>query len=77
MRRLKAGLAPSTVKRDLAGLKAALNRAMKWGYTPSNPSKGVTLKADQHYRVRYLSDTERKNLLKAMKERDDKNKTVG
>jgi site-specific recombinase XerD len=70
--RLKSGVTPSTVKRDLAELKAALNRAVKWGYAPDNPAKGVTLKVDQHHRVRYLSDTERKNLLKALKERDDK-----
>jgi integrase len=70
--RMKSGVSPVTVRRELAELKAALNRAMKWGYAPSNPAKGVTLKVDQHYRVRYLSDTERRNLLKALKERDDK-----
>jgi integrase len=71
MGRLKAGLNPATVRRDLAQLKSALTRAMKWGYAPSNPAKDVTLKVEQHYRVRYLSDTERKNLLKALKERDE------
>jgi len=70
--RLKSGVKPTTVKRDLAELKAALNRAMKWGYAPDNPAKGVTLKVDQHHRVRYLTDTERKNLLKTLKERDNK-----
>ena len=70
--RLKSGVSPTTVKRELAELKAALNRAVKWGYAPDNPAKGVTLKVDQHYRVRYLSDSERKNLLKALQDRDDK-----
>lgn len=73
--RMKSGISPVTVKRELAELKASLNRAVKWGYAPSNPAKGVTLKVDQHHRVRYLSDTERKNLLKALKERDDKKRT--
>jgi len=40
--RLKSGVTPSTVKRDLAELKAALNRAVKWGYALDNPAKGVT-----------------------------------
>ena len=70
--RLKSGVSPATVKRELAELKASLNRAMKWGYAPDNPAKGVTLKVDQHHRIRYLSDTERKNLLKALAARDGK-----
>ena len=70
--RLKSGVTPSTVKRDLAELKAALNRAVKWGYASDNPAKGVTLKVDQHHRVRFLTDTENKNLLKALQERDNK-----
>lgn len=70
--RLKSGISPATVKRELAELKAALTRAVKWGYAGYNPAKGVTLKVDQHHRVRYLTGTERKNLLKALRERDDK-----
>lgn len=70
--RMKSGVSPATVKRELAELKAALSRALKWRYTSSNPAKGVTLKADQHYRVRYLKDSERKKLLIALTDRDDK-----
>ncbi len=70
--RLKSGTSPATVKRELAELKAALNRAVKWGYATDNPARGVTVKVEQHHRVRYLSEAERKNLLKALKERDDK-----
>ncbi|MFC1702417.1 integrase, partial [Pseudomonadota bacterium] len=70
--RMKSGVSPVTVKRELAELKAALNRAVKWGYAPDNPSKGVTLKVDEHHRVRYLTDPERKNLLNALQERDNK-----
>jgi site-specific recombinase XerD len=71
MTRLKAGLSPSTVRRDLAELKASLSRAMKWGYAPDNPAKGVTVKVEQHHRIRYLTDTERTNLLKALSVRDE------
>lgn len=70
--RLKSGVSATTVKRELAELKAALNRAMKWGYSAYNPAKGVSIKVDQHHRVRYLSEKERKNLLKALADRDDK-----
>jgi len=73
--RMKSGVSPATVKRELAELKAALSRAVKWGYAPGNPAKGVTLKVDQHYRVRYLKASERKKLLKALSERDDEKRT--
>ncbi len=55
--RLKAGLAASTVQRDLSALKAALNRAVKWGYAGTNPAQGVTVKVEMDARVRYLSDS--------------------
>lgn len=68
--RLKAGLAASTVQRDLSALKAALNRAVKWGYAGTNPAQGVTVKVEMDARVRYLSDNERKKLLAALFTRD-------
>jgi integrase len=72
MRRIKAGLASSTVKRDLAELKSALNRAMKWGYLASNPAAHVKVKVEKHHRVRYLNDKERTALIKALQARDRK-----
>ena len=69
--RLKSDVSPATVKRELAELKAALSRATKWGYAPHNPARGVTLKADQHYRVRYLTESEREKLLDALRRRDE------
>jgi integrase len=75
MQRLKAELAPSTVKRDLAELKSALNRAMKWGYIESNPARHVKVKVEKHYRVRYLNDKERKALLNALEARDQKRRS--
>ena len=72
MQRLKAGLAPVTVRRDLAELKAALSRAVKWGYMSSNPARNVKVKVERHFRVRYLTDPERKALLSALEARDKK-----
>lgn len=70
MQRLKSGLASSTVKRDLAELKSALTRAVKWGYITHNPAQNIKVKVERHHRVRYLSDTERTALLKALRARD-------
>jgi integrase len=72
MQRLKSGLAASTVRRDLTELKAALTRAVKWGYITSNPARHVKVKVETHHRVRYLTDNERTALLDALEERDRK-----
>jgi integrase len=61
---------PNTVKRDLGSLKGALNLAVKWGIIGSNPAAPVIVKVPKEHRVRYLSDKERKRLLKALTERD-------
>jgi integrase len=73
--RLKAGLSPSTVKRDLNALKAGLNRAVKWGYASQNPAQGVKIRVEQDDRVRYLTSDERKRLLKALEARDTEKAT--
>ena len=75
MQRLKSGLVPNTVRRDLAELKAALTRATNWGFTPVNSALRVKVKVEQHYRVRYLTDVERTKLLSALKTRDDKKRS--
>lgn len=68
--RLKSGLSPDTVRRDLAQLKAALKIAVVSGLIPSNPAKPVKVKVPKHHHVRYLSDDERQSLLTTLKERD-------
>jgi integrase len=72
MQRLKSGRAPSTVRRDLAELKAALSRAVNWGHVPSNPAKNIKVKVEKHHRVRYLTDQERTALVNALNARDKK-----
>ncbi|MDZ4728425.1 MAG: site-specific integrase, partial [Xanthomonadales bacterium] len=65
---------PATVKRDLAGLKTALNKAVSWGIIESNPAgagrDSITVKTPDDKRVRYLADDERKGLLGALIARD-------
>jgi hypothetical protein len=61
----------STAKRDLATLKAALNRAVKWNLIGANPAEHVTIKAPQKMVDRYLSDEERTRLMDALTERDE------
>jgi integrase len=61
---------PATVKRDLAALKTALARAVKWGIVGSNPAAPVIVKVPKESRVRYLSPGERKRLLEALSARD-------
>jgi integrase len=72
MQRLKSGLSPITVRRDLAELKAALSKAVKWRLISVNPTQHVKVKAERHHRVRYLTEAERSSLLKALKDRDEK-----
>jgi integrase len=67
--RLKA-VKPTTVRRDLAVLKAALNKAVKWTLIEFNPSAHVQVRVPTDNRVRYLCDKERQRLVEAMKERD-------
>jgi len=67
--RLKA-VKPTTIRRDLAVLKTALSKAVKWGLIDSNPSAHVQVKIPTENHVRYLSESERKRLLEALAERD-------
>lgn len=63
---------PSTVKRELAKLKAALTLAVRWGKIAKNPATHVTVKVPKEKRVRYLDADERKRLFDAMAARDKK-----
>lgn len=64
-------ISKTTAWRDLAGLKAVLSKAVKWGMLARNPFQGVRVKAAKPRSVvRFLSTTEEKRLRDALRERD-------
>ncbi len=71
-KRLKAGVKPATVNRDLDRIRGALSRAVDWGMLPAHPLKAVKrAKGDDNSRVRYLSMAEEKRLRKALEKREE------
>jgi len=71
-RRLKAGIHPRSVNRDVESLRAALRRAADWGLTPEHPlAKVKPLKVDTSARVRYLSSAEEDRLREALDAREE------
>jgi integrase len=65
--RKESGIADSTINRDVAALRAALNRAVDWGLIESNPLKKLKqIKTDRQGVVRYLDPAEELRLLAAL-----------
>ncbi len=63
------GRSPATVNRYLAVLSHAFTVAMKeWEWVDENPFRKVSKLTEPRGRIRFLSDTERANLLKACQE---------
>lgn len=72
-KRLKQGIKPTTINRDIGALKAALSKAVLWGYIDSNPLAAVKLcKVDRSPRVRYLDADEETRLLEALIQRESR-----
>ena len=64
-KRLKVGMKPATVNREIAGLKCMFNFAMRNKKAKENPMKYVKLLQENNTRVRYLSEEELVKLLNA------------
>ena len=65
--RLKSGIQPSTVNRDVTALRAALSKAVEWGLISENPLKGLkNAKVDKSPRIRFLDGREEAALREAL-----------
>lgn len=70
--RLRAGIKPTTVNRDLDRLRACLTKAVEWKMLPANPISTVKRsKGGASSRVRYLSADEEKRLRSALAAREE------
>lgn len=70
--RLKAGIQKRTINRDLAPLKAALNRAVTWKLIKANPLADLApFEVDPNGVVRFLETEEEKRLYAALSGEDD------
>jgi integrase len=69
--RLKDGISPATVNRDLARLSGCLTKAIEWKMLTEHPVRGVKpAKGGDEHRIRYLSADEEKALRKALEARE-------
>lgn len=69
--RLKDGISPATVNRDVIRIKALVAKAVEWKFLAENPLKTVKrAKGEADIVVRYLSDAEERALRKALGERE-------
>jgi integrase len=75
IQRLESGMKPTTVNRQLASLKAALSRAVTWGFIHEHPlAKMILLKVDTNPKPRYLSEEEESALRQALDDREAANR---
>lgn len=59
------GAMPATVHNDIRCLRRALSKAVEWEVLRTNPLQGIRLYRENNARTRFLSDTERGELLRA------------
>jgi len=69
--KIKSGLKPATLNRQLMALKAVLSKALEWGVIDKHPLTNVKpLKIDSKGKIRYLTDDEEKRLRKTLDARE-------
>lgn len=68
----KGGNSPATVRRNVATLKAALNKAVAWGDISANPLKDYTAGKPPESRTRSLSPDEEHRLFAALDAREER-----
>lgn len=70
--KLKTGVKPATINRNLAALKACFSKAVEWGDCELHPIARVKLsKVDPNKKVRFLSSDESRRLLTALNKREN------
>ena len=70
-KRLKAGISPVTVNRDLDRIRAALSKAVEWKILKAHPLAGVKrAKVEDEQRVRFLNADEEGRLRAALEARE-------
>lgn len=69
--RLKSGIKPSTVNREMAALRSALTKAVEWDHLADHPMRKVKqAKVEDDHRVRYLADDEEQCLREVLADRE-------
>jgi len=69
-KKLKAGLKPATINRQITQLKGCMSRAVEWGVIENHDLSKVKALPVDNSKVRYLDSMEEKRLKKALRDRD-------
>lgn len=68
--KIKKGIAPSTITRNLAEVRAMFNRAVDWGFLEQSPLIKFKMQKFDNARTRYLSVSEEAKLRLSLSQRD-------
>lgn len=72
-KRLKEGISPNSVNRDVSSIRSTLAKAVEWGIISEHPfEKLKPLKVDRSPNIRYLTEEEEQRLRQALDERENK-----
>ncbi|MBB5506702.1 site-specific integrase [Paraburkholderia atlantica] len=74
--RLKAGIGPATVNRDLSALRGLFSRALEWGVIAEHPMRTIKALQAPSGKVRWLSDDEEARLRAALDAREERERAA-